>query len=123
MINLREDDPCHRTRCRKGGKDMRKWKAFLSLMLVFLFISSSAFATSSSSKYIKVRMDGKTISVLVAPIMVDGKLVYTDDPSFISGNTTYVPMRFISDQFGGKIEWNESTNTATVTVDKVDNWQ
>jgi N-acetylmuramoyl-L-alanine amidase len=96
---------------------MRKWKAFLSLMLVFLFISSSAFATSSSSKYIKVRMDGKTISVLVAPIMVDGKLVYTDDPSFISGNTTYVPMRFISDQFGGKIEWNESTNTATVTVD------
>jgi len=95
---------------------MRKWKAFLSLLLVFMFISSSAFA-DSSTKYIKVRIDGKVISVREAPVKVDGKLVYTKDPSFITNSTTYVPIRFISDQYGGKLGWDDATRTATIKVD------
>jgi len=81
-----------------------------------MFISSSAFA-ASSTEYIKVRMNGSTSSVMTVPVIVNGKLVNTNDPSFILGSTTYVPMSFISDHCGGTVEWNESTKTATIKVD------
>lgn len=96
---------------------MRKWKVFVSLLLVLIFISSSVLASAYSIKYIKIRLGGKTVTVRQVPVVVDGKTIYTKDPTFVMNSRTYVPIRFIADHYGGKVGWDDATRTATLKVD------
>ena len=37
-----------------------------------------------------------------------------DSPAFIENDRTYVPVRFISEAFGAKVEWDAETQTVTI---------
>lgn len=93
---------------------MKNWKLFLSFLLIFIFISSSVFASSYSSNYIVVRYNGKNQTVREVPVIVDGKTIRFDVPSFITGGTTFVPIRFLTERYGAEVGWDQSTKTATV---------
>ena len=48
--------------------------------------------------------------------MVNGRPVKLDQPATIVAGRTVVPLRFVADQFGLKVEWNGQTRVATLTT-------
>ena len=50
-------------------------------------------------------------------IEYNGKIVKTDVSPFISENRTFVPLRFIAETLGKKVEWNGEKRIVTVTED------
>jgi hypothetical protein len=51
----------------------------------------------------------------VVNIKVDGKDIKGDVPAVNFYGRTVVPIRFVSEALGAKVEWNNDTNTATIT--------
>lgn len=55
-------------------------------------------------------------------IYIDSDIAYVNDeqfkldsPAFIENDRTYTPVRFISEQLGASVEWNEADKTVTIT--------
>lgn len=100
---------------------MKKWKVFLSCLFILIFImSSSANAKGYSSNYITVRYDGKSQSVRQVPVIMDGQAVQLDVPSFITMGATFVPIRFVAEKYGAKVDWDQNTKTAFITNDDIE---
>jgi hypothetical protein len=51
----------------------------------------------------------------VVNVKVDGNVIQGDVPAVNFFGRTLVPIRFVSDALGAKVEWNNDTNTATIT--------
>lgn len=47
--------------------------------------------------------------------LVNGKEVKLDSPAFIENDRTYTPLRFISENLGAKVDWNEEQQKVTIT--------
>ena len=47
-------------------------------------------------------------------IWVNGEYIYSDVDPFIENGRTMVPIRFVSEALGFKVEWNQKTSVATV---------
>ena len=77
-----------------------KLKIFIFALFVFLF-SAPVF----SNAYSDVPVD----------ITINGNYITMNDAPFLTGGTTYAPIREISDLFGAKsVDWNEETETAII---------
>ena len=46
---------------------------------------------------------------------VNNAEVALDSPAFTENNRTYLPLRFISENLGAKVEWVESTQQVIIT--------
>lgn len=46
---------------------------------------------------------------------VNGKVVAIDQPGVIIDGRILAPLRFVGEAFGGKVDWNEATRTASIT--------
>lgn len=93
---------------------MRKWKVLISLLMIMIFIGSPGLAVKKNSS-IMVSMDGKKHKVVEVPVVMDGKPIYLDIPTFIHKDYTFVPIRFIAEYYGAEVKWDQKTKTATVT--------
>jgi len=82
-------------------------KLFISCLLMVLsgLLSSVAYASEESNVIIKV--NGYVIQMYEAPAYVDDKT-----------NLTYVPLRFVSEALGAKIEWVDSETPITTTINE-----
>lgn len=47
--------------------------------------------------------------------VVNGEKVKLDSPAFIENDRTYTPIRFIAENLGATVEWNEEAQTVTIT--------
>lgn len=47
--------------------------------------------------------------------LVNGKEVKLDSPAFIENDRTYTPLRFISENLGAKVDWNDEQQKVTIT--------
>lgn len=92
---------------------MKRRKILLSLF-VLLFIFSQA-GHANSNKTIQVSMNGTKVSVTQVPIIMDGQAINTEFPSFVHTNRTLVPIRFVAENYGAEVGWDQKTKTATVT--------
>ncbi|NMB27263.1 MAG: copper amine oxidase N-terminal domain-containing protein, partial [Tissierellia bacterium] len=92
---------------------MRKWKVLISLLMIMIFIGSPGLAVKKNSS-IMVSMDGKKHKVVEVPVVMDGKPIYLDIPTFIHKDYTFVPIRFIAEYYGAEVKWDQKTKTATV---------
>ena len=45
---------------------------------------------------------------------VNGEDVKLDSPAFVENDRTYTPIRFISENLGATVEWNETEHTVTI---------
>ena len=54
------------------------------------------------------------INLKMNTITVNGKEIETDVPAEIMNNRTMVPLRFIAEQLGLKVQWNVETETASI---------
>lgn len=50
-------------------------------------------------------------------LVVDGKKIETDAPAFIEADRTLVPVRFISEALGYKIDWKADERKVVITKD------
>lgn len=91
---------------------MKRWKAVLSLLLIFGFISSPGFAANKHNKIV-VSMNGRKHTVTEVPVLMDGQAIDIGIPNFIHQDYTFVPIRFV-EKYGAEVSWDQKTKTATV---------
>lgn len=89
---------------------MKRFKIILSLLLIFIFISIPVSAKNN----IIVYMNGKATEVREVPVMMDGKPVYSDVPTYIHKGSTMVPLRFVAEHYGAEVGWDNKTKSAKV---------
>ena len=62
---------------------------------------------------------GKDVTILITigsdTATVNGENVKLDSPSFIENDRTYTPVRFISEELGASVEWDEATQQVIIT--------
>lgn len=67
----------------------------------------------------KVRITKDDIEILIYigsdKARVNNKEVILDSPAFIENDRTYTPIRFISEELGATVEWDETTQEVTIT--------
>lgn len=80
---------------------MRKQMMMLAIMMVLVFNSIVVYAAE-----ISIKINGSTITSNVSP--------------FIKNGTTFVPIRFVSESLGAKVDWNSKTKTVTITKENID---
>ena len=70
-----------------------------------------------SSQTVKVTTDGIEIVLVIGEnyATVNGKKVELDSPAFIENDRTYLPLRFVSENLGAKVEWLEETQQVIIT--------
>jgi hypothetical protein len=90
---------------------MKKIKVLLSTLMIFMLVQpyGKAFENADSTE------DG-TIVFLIGSheTLVNDKKVEIGTPPLIKNNTTLVPLRFISENFGSIVEWESKTKTIYV---------
>ena len=52
--------------------------------------------------------------------IVDGKQVYMDVPAKIKKSRTFIPLRFVSENMGAKVDWDNDTRTVKITTAETD---
>lgn len=92
---------------------MKARKVILSLFVMLMLFGQIGHAASNQK--IQVSMNGTNVSVTQVPIIMDGQAVDTQIPSFIYVDRTLVPIRFVAENYGATVDWDQKTKTATVT--------
>ncbi|MFA5577791.1 MAG: N-acetylmuramoyl-L-alanine amidase [Tissierellaceae bacterium] len=90
---------------------MGKKTAILIFMIMLIISSQLVYADDGR---IQIKMDGVKVSVKQVPIIMDGKTVDTDFPSFVHIDRTLVPIRFVAENYGAQVDWDDKTKTAIV---------
>lgn len=72
---------------------------------------------NSELQIVTILKDDKTIKFYLSDstVYVNNEKVEIDVPAEIINNRTLVPMRFIAENFGMNVEWNNETNTAEIS--------
>ena len=71
-------------------------------------------------KIVSIYMDNKRIRLQVGTITADlfGKAVSLDSPPVVANSRTFVPLRFIAENFGSSISWDESLKVVRIVYPK-----
>lgn len=78
-------------------------KKLITMLFVLLCFSTAANAAATPDRNIPI------------DISVNGSFIKTDAPAFIDYDTTFVPIRFVSDALGAhSVTWDQSGATATI---------
>lgn len=89
-----------------------KRRSIVLIVSILLLINSIVHASGLSR--IQISMNGNKLSVLQAPIVMDGKKISNKIPSFVHNDRTLVHIRFIEENSDAKVTWNQDTKTVTV---------
>lgn len=84
------------------------WTTILILTIIMVF--SFVFAESN----VDINVNGSLMEVPKVAVVMDGKSTDSTFSSFIMGDRTLVPVRFVAESFGAKVDWNSTTKTATI---------
>jgi len=65
---------------------------------------------------VKMSLDGKSIEVMIGSLdaSVDGEVVNLYKAPFIKDGRTMIPLRFVSENFGSQVSWNQETYTVDI---------
>lgn len=90
---------------------MKKTYVFILIIVLIALFSSSVFASSG----IKVRMLEEEHEVREIDIKINGKTQGMEAPAFVLGGRTMVPVRFIAEGLGAKVDWIGESQTVLIT--------
>ena len=91
---------------------MKKWKIIFVFTLLLLILSSNVFAAKDD--IIQVIINGNSVNVRQVVVLLDGQALKSETPSFIHIDRTLVPVRFVAENYGAKVGWDQKTKTATI---------
>ncbi len=83
---------------------MNTTKKYFTALVSSIMIATSIALVASASTPVSIIMDGVT-----AP--------YTDTLPFVNDGSTMVPIRFVSENLGAKVNWDNSTKTVGILKD------
>ncbi len=88
-------------------------------MLPIRFVAEAFGATVSwndETKTVDITLADTKITLVVGETvaMVNGEAKELDSASFIENDRTYLPVRFVMESLGMKVEWNEATRQVTI---------
>lgn len=89
---------------------MKKLFCFFSILLMFL--SSNVYAES-----FKVKIDNKDVNVSKVVVEINEKELNTKFDSYTLSGRTFVPIREITESLGAKVDWDNKTRSATVSME------
>lgn len=84
------------------------------VFLIIAFILASSLMVSAEDSRLQVSMNGNKISVMYAPIIMDGKMISKKTPSFVHNDRTLVHIRFIEENSDAKVTWDGDNKSITV---------
>jgi hypothetical protein len=89
-------------------------------MLPFKFIGDALGATvkwEGESKVVTFEQGRNIIALQIGSTtaLVNGESVQLDVPPLIANNRTFVPLRFVSNNLGAKVQWINETKTIVIT--------
>jgi hypothetical protein len=90
-----------------GGLNVKK------VLLGFIILGIALSLVVTPTKAASYIMQKITVAVNSVNLVVNGKKVSTDN--FLYKGTTYVPLRAVSETFGKEVNWNQSTQTVTIS--------
>lgn len=73
---------------------------------------------NQTAKMVTITQGSKVIKLTVGQMtaVVDGNTVTLNAAPMLKNDTTLVPIRFISEQFGLKVDWDNTSKTVTITT-------
>lgn len=91
------------------------------VMVPFRFLAESLGATvawDSQDKRITFIKGKQTIYLWIGRnyAIVDGKMANLDTPPVISNGSTFVPVRFVSEQLGAAVTWDQKSKIVTIKI-------
>lgn len=92
-----------------GGKGSGEQKAYL----MFDWANAKPLESSAENSEPKTEKQSNEIK-----IVVNGKEIKSETPAYIESGRTMVPLRFISEALGEKVEWEADTRTVIIGDDK-----
>jgi N-acetylmuramoyl-L-alanine amidase len=103
---------------------MKKWLSVLLVLAMLLGMSTTAFCAKLERTVVEITdgMNQKTEEVYGVNLLMGGQDIYTDVPSLlytIKGKSrTLVPVRFVVENLGAKIEWDQQKKEATIKTEE-----
>ena len=93
------------------------------IMLPVRFVAENLEAEvqwDEENRIVTIIKDDKTIVLYIDKdvALVDGKEVKLDSPAYIKDDRTFVPIRFVAENFGEKVEWDNESRKVTIAVTK-----
>lgn len=88
---------------------MRKRWMRIGVLGLALVTMTGALAASTGTRQIQVTYSG-------IGIMIDGKLVQTDNEPFIYQNRVYLPIRAVTEAMGAQVDWDAANNRVVITT-------
>ncbi|MTI80047.1 MAG: copper amine oxidase N-terminal domain-containing protein [Firmicutes bacterium] len=85
-------------------------------IIAVMLVGIMAFATPAFAFDFSIPFFGKNSEEKPVSVFVNGEKIETDQPAFLDteASRTFVPLRFVSEALGGKVDWKPTTQTATV---------
>lgn len=102
---------------------MKKILSLILVITIFMSMTISSFGAKKFEKETISVIDGATnkqYDVYVVNLIMEGRDVISDVPGMLFNDRTLVPVRFIIENLGAEVAWNQERKEATVTTeDKV----
>ncbi|KXG76514.1 N-acetylmuramoyl-L-alanine amidase [Thermotalea metallivorans] len=97
---------------------MKRFISFLLIITMVIGMPAAVYGAKMESDTIEVvdGPTGKKQEVYVANLLMGGRDVITDVPTMLYKNRTLVPIAFVVESLGAKIEWNQKEYKATITT-------
>ncbi|MEW8973989.1 MAG: N-acetylmuramoyl-L-alanine amidase family protein [Tissierellaceae bacterium] len=92
---------------------MKRWKRIFVFTLFLLILGTNTYAAKDG--FIYVGVNGSSVKVRQVDVLLDGQVLESEIPSFIHIDRTLVPVRFVAENYGAKVDWEQKTKTATIT--------
>jgi hypothetical protein len=82
--------------------------------------NGSIFVLTSSGGLFRYSFEAKPIEIILTvgknEIVINGEKSLIDAAPYIKNGRTLVPIRFISEAFGAKVDWNNATREVTIKL-------
>lgn len=92
-------------------------RLFLPMRNVYEIIGAQVQWNQQTTTASAVRNDHQVaVTVNSETATVNGKKVTVNVPPFLYKDTTYVPIRFLSENLGGSVQWNQQTRTVGISL-------
>ncbi len=91
-------------------------RAMIPLRVVAESLGAQVLWIESESKAVIKGINTEIIVTIgMDTAVINGVNSTLDSPAFIENNRTYIPLRFVSEAFGAKVQWNENKKQITIT--------
>ncbi|MBQ7103301.1 MAG: copper amine oxidase N-terminal domain-containing protein [Anaerotignum sp.] len=90
-------------------------RTFLPIRFIAEALGASVF-WNEGEQSVTITKEGLEIVIFIGQpfAMVNGEPVQLDEPAFIAHDRTYLPLRFVAENLGAEVIWNDADRTITV---------